>query len=412
LPKLAYLGATPDLALGRQAIVSATITARVAATAVATLASSAARDQMFERIVERLLTCYTTVAFAAAADQIRQERQRLQTPTAYEPVGRALARLCQSLPDSFPEHYADSTWLPAVIRELGPKHPHATRVHSDGMTLGTGSGAAGFWGYQLKRDTNVVAAVSNLWHLSYFGSERSEGEGFSTNLTSFWLAKNDQVNRDELVENALNAYAREVKRGYAATIPMQARVNFVRELAPGRLQEVCQDAIKDSPEHWWPRLTLALLGSISGPRPDAVEAFADYVQRLPSYSRYLWLAYLYQVLGRDADAAAAVEQAIRQPVIDLHDDMWNTEARGYAAGVYLLTTGHHATVVLLCDALLPVRENGDYAKPAIQALRVAAVEGAAGRLVQFRQSEHMLKLDPYEYTDLQALRAWIGPSAR
>ncbi len=390
---------------------SVTIVVAIAAAAFATQGFSAARGPTFERIVDRLFTCYMA-AGAAAGDQIRQEQQRLQTPSAYEPVGRALAQLCQTLPNGFPEHHAGSAWLPAVIRELGPTNPHACRVYAKGTTLVAGSGMAGFWGYRLMRDTNVVSAVSNLWHLSYFGPGRSEGEGFSTNLPNFWLAKNDQVNRDELIENALNAYAREVKRGYAVTIPMQARVNFVRELAPARLQEICEEAVRNCPDHWWPRLTLALLSSVSGPRPGAVEAFSEYVRRQPSYSRYLWLAYLHQVLGRDADAAAVVEQAIRQPVIDLHDDMWNTEARGYAAGVHLLTTGHHATVVRLCDALLPVRENGDYAKPALQALRAAASDAAAGHPAPFQRSEQMVELDPYEYTDLEAIRAWMAPSSR
>lgn len=385
------------------------ITLAVAAAAVATLGWSAVRDMLFERIVGRLFTWYMVIGIMFQGQQLRQEQRRLQTPSAYEPVGRALARLCQTLPDGFPEYYAGSEWLPTVIRELGPNGPHIIQVHTNGTTLSTGSGMAGFWGYRLMRDTNAVSAVSNLWHLSYFGPGRSEIEGFSTNFPSFWLAKDDRFDRSELIESALNAYDREVKQAAAVTIVMQGRINFVRELLPARLQEICEEGVRRSPDHWWPQLTLALLGSARGPRTGAVEVFTDYVRRQPSFSRYLWVAYLNQVLGRDADAADAVEQAIQQPVVDLPDDVWNTEDRGYTAGVYLLTTGHYATVVRLCDALLLVGENGDYAKPDLQALRVAAAEAAAGRPVSFQRSEDMGMWDPYEYTDLQALRAWMPP---
>jgi hypothetical protein len=79
--------------------------------------------------------------------------------------------------------------------------------------------------------------------------------------------------------------------------------------------------------------------------------------------------------------------------------------------VYLFETGHHATVIRLCDVLLLVTENGDYAKPALRALRAAAVEAEAGRPVQFQPAEDMLPFNPYEYTDLPALRAWT-PTAR
>ena len=59
----------------------------------------------------------------------------------------------------------------------------------------------------------------------------------------------------------------------------------------------------------------------------------------------------------------------------------------YSAGVYALRSGNYSSVVKLCNALLPIKENGNYAKAALQDLKSAAESGIAGSRVDCTPSE-------------------------
>jgi hypothetical protein len=64
--------------------------------------------------------------------------------------------------------------------------------------------------------------------------------------------------------------------------------------------------------------------------------------------------------------------------------------------VYLFGARRYSTVVKLCDALLPVRDNGDYAKAALRELKAKALAAQAGEQVSCEPSDQMLLFNPYE----------------
>jgi tetratricopeptide (TPR) repeat protein len=209
------------------------------------------------------------------------------------------------------------------------------------------------------------------------------------------------------IADALAEYDRTAKLKQEAIYTLwheQRRVAFLVQFDRARVREACLKAIDDLPRHWWPRLTMAFVDSAGGGYDRAAQELVRWADSNPSYSTYLYLAYFYQEMEKPDSAAEAVEKAVKYPIVDLDDDLANTECRGYSAGVYAFRTGKYATVIKLCDALLPVKENGGYAKAALASLRQAAVTAQSGPAPAFQPDDNILRFDPYEHVSLNALR--------
>jgi hypothetical protein len=151
-------------------------------------------------------------------------------------------------------------------------------------------------------------------------------------------------------------------------------------------------------------LTLALLDASHGNYPEGTRKLEAWVESKPSYSRYLYLAYFYQAMEKPKEAAAAMEKATGYPIIDLEDDQSNTECRGYSAAMYAFKNQKYGTVVKLCDVLLPVKENGNYAKSALQSLRDAALAAQSGGATAFVPDPNVLLFNPYDKVPLDLIR--------
>ena len=150
-------------------------------------------------------------------------------------------------------------------------------------------------------------------------------------------------------------------------------------------------------------MTLALFETGHGGAAVAEKELRNFTLSKPSYSRFIYLAWFYLTTEQPDKAADAVEQAMKYPIVDLPEDHLNTEARGYSIGLTLYRAGKYSTVIHLCDALLPVTENGNYAKPALRELRDAASHAAVGEKASFQPSESILAFSPYERLDPKLL---------
>jgi hypothetical protein len=331
--------------------------------------------------------------------QINKEQAQMQTPPVYEAVGNDLAILCQSGPTFHPTGFVGTAWLPPSIRVF---KPNLVSITESNAVIGKGGGFVEFYGYTLERDPSRSAPGSNYWRL-VFNGDRSTG----SNLHTFETATTEVLEATDFIERALAEYNREAashKRDdiYALRV-QQARINFMLQCDRKRVRDACVWAVGDMPSHSWPRLTLALFDASHGRYREAEKTLIEWVDAKPSYSRFMFLAYFYRIMEKPGEAAEAVERAITHPIVDLPDDMTNTECRGYWAGVYAFESGKYSTVAKLCEALLPVRANGDYAKAALEDLKTKALEAGGGGLVQFSPSEAMGEYNPYDVVDLASL---------
>jgi hypothetical protein len=231
----------------------------------------------------------------------------------------------------------------------------------------------------------------------------------NSGLYAFATSTSEVLDATGFIASALAEYRREAalntKEDIHALRVQQARINFVLQCDRSRVRDARFWATRDMASHWWPRLTLALFDASHGFYDAAESNLVIWAKSQPSYSRYMVLAYFHRVMRKPDEAAAAVEIAITYPIVDLPGDMMNTECRGYWAGIYAFGAGKYSTVVRLCDALLPVRENGDYAKAALRNLKAKALAAQDREPVQFEPSDQMAEYDPFDVLSLDALLA-------
>jgi len=339
-----------------------------------------------------------------ASRSIKQQQAQMQTPAVYQPVAHDLAILCQSAAAIHPTGHVGIAWLPKSVRAFAPNF---VTITASNAVVGTGGGFIDFYGYNLERDLTQSARGSNFWRLFFTGRGVT-----SSPLYAFSTSTSEVVNARDFIEETLAEYQRQAalkQEDIYALRVQQHRINFLLQVDRRRVREACVMATQDLPSHWWPRLALAIVDASHGKNPEAELELTRWVESNPSYSRYMCLAYFYQVMQKPEQAAAAIEKAITYPIVDLPDDMTNTECRGYSAGVYAFGARKYSTVVKLCDALLPVRENGDYAKAALKDLKAKALAAQAGEQVSFEPSDQVLGFNPYEEVDLGALRSSPTP---
>lgn len=302
---------------------------------------------------------------------IKQIEKRLKDPVVYQAVATNLALYCQSISSLNLTDIVGSARLPQPLPQLG-HHPWGSFYTNDAHVEFGG----GFYhyGYGLRLGENISGSNTNFWELSF----RSEGSP-DTLLTRFTLASDARMPVATFVSNTLSEFLRRIAADPGNLDAHKGRIRFLLEHDRTQVRQACLDAIKAMPEHWWPNLTLALWDSGQGRFAEASKTFVEFVKKKPSYSRYIYLAWFYQTLNHPDEAVAAIEKAVQYPIIDLSDDETNTECRGYSVGVSAYRSGKYGPVIKLCDALLPIRENGDYAKPALIKLRSAAEAAQKGK---------------------------------
>jgi hypothetical protein len=325
--------------------------------------------------------------------QVRRLEARMQQAELYLPIATNLALYCQSSESLQLEGTIGAARLPQPLPALGASWASFFTNYAH-VEFG---GGFYHYGYRVQRE-EASDPETNLWRLYLFR------EGTDQKLLHrFALAAATRLSGAAFVSNSIAEYDRRLAKSPEDIRLHQAKISLLAQYSPEAVPVACLDAVKALPRHWWPRLTLALVDTGRGEPSEASHELVKFVESRPGYSRYLYLSYFYQLNGKPKAAAQAIEKAISFPILDLEEDETNSECRGYAAGVYLYQNQEYSTVIKLCDALFPIRENGGYAKAALQSLRSAAESAAAGSNVEFAPSEAILRFDPYEKIDIKVL---------
>lgn len=334
------------------------------------------------------------VGIGMNVNRIRGVEARMQRPEIYLPVATNLALYCQSSEDLHLTNMLGASRLPPPLPSLGS--PWAS-FETNFAHVEFGGGFY-HYGYRVQLNDGQSNAGTNVWEL--FLCREGQPEKL---LHRFALASGDRVSIAQFTSSSIAEYDQRLTKSPRDLDLHKAKISLLLQYKPEGVRAACMDAVKAMPDHWWPRLTLALIETGKGNYDAATGELIKFTERKPSYSRYVYLGYFYQLNGKPRDAAQAIGKAISFPIVDLDDDQNNTECRGYSAGVYAFRSGEYDAVIKLCDALLPIKENGDYAKSALLNLKSAAESASKGSRQDFTPSEAVIGFDPYESIDVQKL---------
>lgn len=318
----------------------------------------------------------------------------MQRPEIYLPVATNLALYCQSSEDLHLTNIVGASRLPQPLPSLGSPWASFETNFAD-VEFG---GGFYHYGYRVQLDEGQSTVMTNVWELYLCREGQPEKL-----LHRFVLASGGRVSLTQFTSSSIAEYNQRLAKSPQDLDLHKAKISLLLQYKPEDVRAACLDAVKAMPDHWWPRLTLSLIDTGKGNYVGAASELTKFTESKPSYSRYIYLAYFYQLNEKPGDAAQAIRKALSFPIVDLDDDHNNTECRGYSAGVYAFRNGEYDTVIKLCNALLPIKENGDYAKAALLKLKSAAESATKGSHPDFTPSEAVIGFDPYEGIDLQKL---------
>lgn len=155
---------------------------------------------------------------------------------------------------------------------------------------------------------------------------------------------------------------------------------------PSEARDVVARAATDFPNSCWPRLAAAVLdleppASAPGPpapaatapaAPPAVQAFAEWVERRPSFTRWFYRSHLERLAGRPDAAAAAIAQSLKFPVEVAPDDPNTAAYYLWDMTRWALESKRWPLVVELADAWQLAHQDRTVADISYLPLRAAA----------------------------------------
>jgi len=333
-----------------------------------------------------------------AKHQINKVEAVLQKPEVYQTVAAQMALYCQSDTNFFPE-YIGAAWLPAEVRKIG--YPHG-RIDPEDAYLEFGGGFHHF-GYRLERNKEQSSSDTNIWKLIFL-SEDSDDKPLITIQVPATNHLEEAVLLGKVIEGydsliATAGSGEDSQEGvHQNKIQTLLRFNRIPEA-----REVCRDLLKRVPNDWWAVLVNALITAQEKSRPAGDAVINEWVQKQPNFFSYLDLAYYYELQSEFARASDAI---IKATEYDANTD-WghggNSEYRGYTAAMCAFHAAQYPTVIKLCNKMLQVKVNGDYAKQGFRVLKAAAEQRLRNEQADPVWASDILPFDPFENVDIEKL---------
>ena len=327
---------------------------------------------------------------------IRKSEAAMRDPKVYEPVGETLALYCQSDQSLFPQ-YMDYAWLPQQLNAIG--HGRAS-VSTNYAHVEMGGGFHHF-GYRLVLDPDASSQGKNVWQLHMY-SEGSQDR----HLKALHIDADRRFPPDELLARVVAGFDKQLGGKPDDEGAHQGKIQtYLRFDRVSQAREACRSMLEAMPDDWWPVLVNALILAEEDSPEKAEEAISRWVTKDKNFFRCMDIAYFHQLTGNPAKAA----EAMRQSTAYTGNTPWghggNAEHRGYTAAMFAYQAGEYDTVVQLCDHLLKVKINGDYAKAGLRGLKEAALTAkqSPAETPALKWADGIGPFDPFERVDIEKL---------
>ena len=326
--------------------------------------------------------------------QIKRMESAMRESSVYEPVAERLALYCQSDHEPFPDHLT-SAWFPTELNAIGRGRGS---VNTTSAHIEMGGGFHHF-GYSLSLDESASDATINVWKLQFY----SEGSG-EKHLTTVSLSKTKRLAPGEIMMMVADGCDRQI-----ATMPdnpaaHQEKIQmYLRFDQIEAAREACRTMLEQLPDDWWAVLVNALLNDSLDQDTHAEQFIVDWVNKNPNYFRFLDLAYFYQLTNEPIKASTAVKDAIAFDANTEWGHGGNSEYRGYTAAMYAYESGHYAECGELCEKLIGVTINGNYAKRGLSNLLLSAKRAKDGETSIVKWDDAILPFDAFDTIDVEKL---------
>ena len=326
--------------------------------------------------------------------QIYNNKNAMKQPKIYEPVGRTLALYCQSDLSLLPD-YLNNSWFPNELNKLGDGRGGVGRDYAY-IEMG---GGFHHYGYKLKLDGVASSQSTNVWKLNLYDENSPD-----IYLNDIVLEKTEFLNPVEMLDRVISGIDEQIRATpnekdlYQSKIEIYLRFDQISEA-----RQACKSMLKAMPDDWWAVLINAFLIAEEESFDNAEKFMIRWIKKNENFFRYMDLAYFCHLNQKNDKATNAVEKATGFDANTTWGEGGNSEFRGYTAAICSYQSGEYEAVIHLCDHLLPVSINGNYAKAGLRELRSAAQKAQTGQIDSVSWAEGINIFDPFEDFDIEKL---------
>jgi len=286
-------------------------------------------------------------------------------------------------------------WMPPELNKIG--HGWAS-VGTSEAQIEMGGGFHHF-GYRLVHQGSISG--TNVWQLFMYDEGADDRP-----LQTISLPIQDKLSSEALLHRVLAGFDEQIQkdpkddRAYKGKIEAYLRFNHVPEA-----RQACREMLKAMPDDWWAVLVNALILSEEQSVARGTDVITQWVKKDENFFRYLDLAYFYHLTGRPREAAKAIVKSTDFNANTPWGEGGNSEFRGYTAAMCAYRAGNYEACSKLCNYLLPVKINRDYAKRGLRELKAASEKGMHGQVENIPWAREILPFDAFEGVDIAKLLA-------
>jgi hypothetical protein len=285
------------------------------------------------------------------------EEPRRPPSDDYQPVATDLALLAQTL--DAPLSGLGHAWLPKSAREL---RPTMAVVQPNGASLGWGRDYGG--SLVLSRGGDV--GETTTWVLVR-RDQKSHGE-----VARVTLPRDRKIPLHELIERTQTVYAERIASGDNDHF---SRVGFaLRFQDMAAVRALLADSVKRAPERPEPRMALAFVDAWDR-REDGIADIERWAKERPSYARWSDVALTHMALGPVDPAIAAMNEALRHPLVVDGHHTFNASACALPIATLALAEARFEAVESIASRVQndePEKSTRAHFAPDFRALRAAA----------------------------------------
>ncbi len=309
---------------------------------------------------------------------VSEVEANLQKAEVYELAAETLILYCQSDPKFFPRSLGP-IWFP---EELGKQGGFSARVTPGAADIEFGGGFY-HYGYSLKR--GAFTPEKTVWRLSLCTDRSGE-----TLLCTKSVPSTNRLSAEELLARVLPAYDKLLAQEPLIEQAHQEKISFLLRLdRPAEARAACTAMREKLPDNWWANIVCALAIAAEKSDDEAERFLSAWAEKNPTFSKYLDLAYYFQLRGQPKKAAAAMVKAAQYAADSDEGHHYNLRYRGYSAALYAFRNGEYQAAASVCDKLLATDAYQQYATQAVRDLKAAAEKMAKGEQADFTPSREI-----------------------
>lgn len=204
-----------------------------------------------------------------------------------------------------------TAWLPRAVAEI---EPFWVRMDDTNVYVALGGGFFPL-GASLELNEEASNSTESVWEYTYGLADEHVDR---RHVATIKLKRSESIPEEIFIQNAISGYDRQISKNPKAIEAYKEKIMFLLLFdCENAAIETCKQAAEVLPDHWFPQLLMAFIMTAKpGNEESAANQLELWTAKHATFPNYSYLAYYYQLEGREEKAISAIEKAITLPLTD------------------------------------------------------------------------------------------------